>query len=248
MKVIQEQVVCRSGPSYKDSKREKPFNLVKIVFYYESDKNDKLCLDELIQKGNDLATRVNPGAANKAAFSRNEHRIKNNCVAGVLAEYAWKLYLNIDKEIVLETTLEDISSQIDLKIISNSKKLEVRSSFPRKGIDFAICHPVHQFDIIGPYNNNYKPDEIQKDFYIRALFPFESSLIMDKIRQDDFAVYLTGGVTWDMMADNDIAIIKNFIAQDEIDATKLTAESSYRVVPFSNSLDTLEISEIIKRA
>lgn len=248
MKIIQEQMICQSKTPYKDSKRKKPFNLVKFVFYYESDKSDKTCLDELIQKGSDLSTKVNSGAANNAALSRNEDRIKNNCIAGVLAEYAWRNYLNIDKKIVSETTLESASNQIDLKIISNSKKIEVRSSFPRNGIEFAICHPVYQFDIIGPYNNKYKPDEIEKDFYVRTLFPFDSSLIIEKIKLDDLAVYLTGGATWAMMTDSNIAIIKDFIPDGEINATRLIVKSSYRVVPFSDSLDTLEISELIKRA
>ena len=65
---------------------------------------------------------------------------------------------------------DDASRQIDLKVISNNKKIEVRSSFPRNGIEFAICHPSYEFDVIGPYSNNYKPGEIQKDYYVRTLF------------------------------------------------------------------------------
>ena len=214
MKIENEQIVCRNNPSYRNSKRTNSFNLIKIVFNYKSNNEDKLCLDDLIQKGNALATRVNPRAANYALSLRNKSRINNNCIAGVLAEYTWKTYLNVDKDIVRETTLVSASNQIDLEIISNSKKIEVRSSFPWKGIDFAICHPAKQFDVIGPYSNNYKPDEMQKDIYVRTLFPFDSYLIMDKIKQDDFGVYLTGGATWDMIADDTIAIIKDFIPED----------------------------------
>lgn len=248
MKIIKEQIVCQNNLIYKNSNRKKPFNLIKIVFDYISDKNDKVCLDGLFQKGIDLAAKVNAGAANNAVIFRHQYRIKNNCIAGILSEYSWKIYLNLDKEIVSETTIENVNNQIDLEILSNSKKIEVRSSFPRNGIEFAICHPVYQFDIIGPYINNYKPKEIQKDFYVRALFPFDSSLIVEKIKQDGLIFYLTGGATWAMMADSSISIIKDFIPDGEIDLMKLSTRSSYRVVPFSNSLDTLEISESIKRS
>lgn len=248
MKIIEQQIICRNIPTYTNSKRRKPFNLIKIVFNYISDKKDNACLDELIKKGNDLATKVNAGAANNASLSRNQYRIKNNCIAGTIAEYAWKNYLNLDTEIVSETAFENVSSQIDLEIISNAKKIEVRSSFPRNGIEFAICHPIHQFDVIGPYTNNYKPVEIQKDFYVRTLFSFDSSLIIEKAKEDDFTVYLTGGVSWAMIVDDSIAIIKNFVPDDEIDASKLTTKSSYRVVPFDNALDTLEISNLMKES
>lgn len=247
MKIIQEQIICQNNLSYTNSNRKIPFNLVKIVFYYQSNRNDAFLLNELIETGSDLATKVNSGAANNAALSRNYERIKNNCIAGVLAEYAWRSYLNKDREIVAETSFESVNNQIDLKIISNAKTIEVRSSFPRNGIEFAICSFKYEFDIIGPYNNNYKPTEIQKDFYIRTLFPFESHLIIEKIKLDGFAIYLTGGATWAMMADNNTAIIKDFIPEDEIDANRLKGKSSYRVVPFSKSLDTLQIAELIKR-
>ncbi|MFA5935051.1 MAG: hypothetical protein WC827_04155 [Candidatus Paceibacterota bacterium] len=246
MKIIQEQIVCQNDIKYENSKRTKPFNLIKVIFNYKSDKDDRLCLDELIKKGNELSINVNAGTANNATLSRNEYRIKTNCVAGVIAEYAWKKILNLDKETVSETPFEGANNQIDLKIISNSKKIEVRSSFPRNGIKFAICHPNYQFDVIGPYNNNYKPEEIQKDFYVRTLFPFDSSLVLENLKLDGFEVYLTGGATWEMMTDNNISIIKDFIPDGEISNARLTTKSSYRVVPFSDSLDTLEILKLVK--
>lgn len=142
----------------------------------------------------------------------------------------------------------DFFNQIDLRITSNLKTVEIRSSFPRNGIEFAICHATYEFDIIGPYNNTYKPGEIQKDFYIRTLFPFDSALIIEKIQQNNFGVYLTGGATWAMMSDDNIAIVKDFIPDGEINPDRLSSKSSYRVVPFSRSLDTLQISKLIRTA
>ncbi|MFR9165704.1 MAG: hypothetical protein ACLVKO_05585 [Dysgonomonas sp.] len=171
----------------------------------------------------------------------------DNCIAGVLAEFCWKDYLNKEIEIVSETEFSSANNQIDLRIISNSKTIEVRSSFPRNGISFAICHPQHQFDIIGPYANSYKPGEIQKDFYVRTLYPFQSNLIATKIKEDEFKVYLTGGATWNMMINPEIGINKNLIPEDELDPTRINTASTYRVVPFNKALDTIQIkSQIVQ--
>jgi len=134
-----------------------------------------------------------------------------------------------------------------LRILNQNKTIEVRSSFPRASIPFVLCHSKYQFDVIGPYKNNYKPDEIQKDFYVRTLFRMDSPLdLLTKIKQDDFVVNLTGGATWSMMVNNSIAKEKNFIPDDEFIAERTEIASTYRVVPFSNSLDTLEILNLIK--
>ena len=31
----------------------------------------------------------------------------------------------------------------------------------------------YQFDVIGPYVNDYKPGEINKDFFVRTLYPYD---------------------------------------------------------------------------
>jgi len=246
MQIIQNKIDCRNNPNYKNSKREATFQYVKYVFNYQSDNDDKILLDKLIEKGRNLSSNVNQGAANNSSYNRSSQRVLNNCIAGVLAEYVWKHFLNLKGDIVSETTLESASNQIDLKILSNSKTIEVRSSFPRNGIEFAICHAVYEFDIIGPYDNTYKLNEIQKDFYIRTLFAFESNFILDKLKQNGFEVYLTGGATWEMMTDNNISVVKNFIPDGEINLDRLGTKSNYRVVPYSKALDTIQITELIK--
>ena len=112
--------------------------------------------------------------------------------------------------------MENAGTQIDLAVISNSKRIEVRSSFPHNGISFAVCNSGYQFDIIGPYSNGYKPGEIQKDYYIRILFHLQNPIdLLDKVQKNGFEVYLTGGATWQMMSNPLIAIEKNFIPDDE---------------------------------
>jgi hypothetical protein len=174
---------------------------------------------------------------------RSPERILADCIAGVVSEYFWKLYLNSEENVVSETEFDDASRQIDLKVISNNKKIEVRSSFPRNGIEFAICHPSYEFDVIGPYSNNYKPGEIQKDYYVRTLFHlYNPTDIISMISADSFKVYLTGGATWDMMIDNDYSKNKTLLPDFGLGVIQ---KASYRVVPFSKSKDTREIKRVI---
>jgi hypothetical protein len=159
---------CRK--SYADTNREKPFRIVICKFFYNSDESDRETIDDLISKGTSLAKKVNPKAANDAAKSRDYLRILNNCIAGLIAEYLWQRYLNRKDKIVVETTYSEAKTQIDLEIISNKKKIEVRSSFPYASLAYALCHGENEFDVIGSYANSYKAGEIQKDFYVRTLF------------------------------------------------------------------------------
>ena len=142
----------------------------------------------------------------------------------------------------------------------HNKKIEVRSSFPRNGIDFALCSSTDEFDVIGMYSNGYKPAEIQKNYYVRALFhlalvrywdkdantriPIVEKLL-EKIKTDGFETFLTGGATWEMMIDDSIGMAKNFIPHDEKSIGRLKTATSYRVVPFSKALDTKEIFDMI---
>jgi hypothetical protein len=238
------------------------FRVARYTFNYQSNKADKAYLDQFLDKGQQLAKQVNPGAANHAATKRSFDKILNNCVAGLIAEHLWERYLNRHSTIVRARTYERASSQIDLEVIANRKKIEVRSSFPRKGIDFALCSGKYEFDVIGPYANSYKPDEIQKDYYLRTLFHLQKigerqtsdgrtiaiiENLTNKLRKDGFAVYLTGGVPWHRMVDDSTAKDKNLIPEDEMDINRVGTATYYRVVPFSKAYDTVEIYETISR-
>ncbi|MGK0365663.1 MAG: hypothetical protein ACI85O_002729 [Saprospiraceae bacterium] len=247
----------RSDPN---TKRTIPFRAIKYTFNYSSDIADKSLLTDFITKGETLALKVNPGAANDGRNKRAAAKIRQNCIAGLLAEYLWKDFLNRKKVTVEETEMEEASTQIDLRVIANGKKIEVRSSFPRNGIDFAICHSTKEFDILGFYSNDYKPGEIQKDYYLRTLFhlaverywekdsttriPIIEKL-EEKMKRDGFEVFLTGGADWNMMIDDAFSQEKHLIPEDEISQTRLQTKSSYRVVPFSKALDTYDIFEQI---
>lgn len=230
-----------------NTKMKRSFNVVRYLFFYQTDNTDKKLIESLITEGKKLACFVNPGAANNGTSKRTFTRIICNCIAGVLSEYLWKDYLNREKTIVRATECKDIAAQIDLEIISNKKKIEVRSSFPRNGIPFAICNSRFEFDVIGPYSNKYKPGEVQKDYYVRTLFHLHDPLeLITKIKQDGFEAYLAGGATWKMMINNNFAKQKNLKPHGDISLIREENAANYRVVPFSNALDTTEICNLIR--
>lgn len=231
------------GDHFSSTCRRTPFGVMDYTLNYHSCLEDKELIDSLLEKACLLAREVNPGAANDSVHQRTANEILANCIAGVVSEYFWILYINTENEVVSETDFEGSAGQIDLKVVATGKKIEVRSSFPRNGLEFALCHPVYQFDILGPYSNSYKPDEIQKDYYVRTLFHLAPPTeILRKIKKDNFHVYLTGGATWNMMIDNRYSRNKSLIPEDDLHVEKATL---YRVVPFSNALDTHSIKNAI---
>lgn len=221
--------------------RNIPFEVAKYVFNYQTDSKDKQIIDNLVKQGMVLAEKVNPGAANYGKSSRAKSTIIKNSISGLLAEFVWLDFISHHKIGCSSTDFTEAKKQIDIVILDNNKKIEVRSSFPRNGLKFALCHNKYQFDVIGPYVNDYKPGEIMKDFYVRTLFPFSSNQLLQRIKQDNFQVFLTGGATWSMMLDDSVSFKKDFIPEDELDPTRLESASIYRVVPFSKALDSFEI-------
>lgn len=243
MKIVDGYIDC--SKRYPNSQRKKPFYAVRYSLFYNSDENDKQLIDFLIEKAKRLANNVVANAANNSLKLRNSSRVFSNCLAGVISEHFWLLFLNKESEVVSYTTFTHASNQIDLEIIKTHGKIEVRSSFPRKGVEFAICD-IHQFKIIGPYSNSYKNGEVKKDFYVGALFHLNSpEEIINKVKQDGFSFFLTGGATWDMMWDDTKAIISDLTPDD---AFAIQLHTSYRVVPYSNALDTKEVKEAIYKS
>lgn len=224
----------------KRTKRLKPFCVIGYKFSYSEDRE---LLDEIIRSSEELAKKVFTCAANDSIHERTKDRLFANCLAGVSSEYCWRHFLNFKVECVRATPFLSASNQVDLEIIVNKKKVEVRSSFPRNGAKFAICHPEKEFDILGPYSNTYKPGEIEKHYFIRTLFELEKPTdIIKKVRSEDFILYLTGGATREMMLDPNISIIKDLIPEDSFE---VTSKTSYRVVPFHMALDSKEIYNLI---
>jgi hypothetical protein len=244
-----DKIVCQNIDGYQNSKRSLPFWIAKIIFSYESSIFDKAIITAIEAEAYKLAGAVNPGAANNAVDKRTEARLLSNSMAGVLSEYAWKTFLNCASVdlLVQETPFVDAMTQIDLVTVNRQDNLllEVRSSFPRNGVEFAICHEMYEFDILGPYCNDYKPSEVQKNYYLRALYHVSSpEEFLQAIKKNHFICHLTGGASWEMMMDDDIAINKTLIPEDTVG--KVDKASDYRVIPFNKALDVVEVFKLLK--
>jgi len=246
MRIQHSEINCRDIANFHNSNRKKVFRLVECKYNYCSSSEDKREIDKIIEKGMGLKENVNKHAANQSKTIRSDARIICNSIAGILAEHCWKTFLNhfCKIPIVEESQYSDAITQIDLKTTFTNKTIEVRSSFPRNGVPFAICHSRYQFDIIGPYTNYYKIGEIPKDYYLRVLYHLDRPTdFMSECKKDGFVVYLTGGATLDMMKDDKVSFNKSFAPEDGY----LDDKASYQVVPFSSALDTIEIAEMINK-
>jgi len=200
----------------------------------------------MLTQAETLASQVTKNSANNASFVRPQERLVRNALAGLLSERAWRLAVNglTKKETLSSTNFTHTYEQIDL-VTDDNKTLEVRSSFPRKGLTFALCNPTYEFDVIGPYINDYKPGEISKDLYVRTLFPFEESELHERIRGEGIQMFLTGGATHEMFSDSSIFIEKSMTSMEKILLNQVGPASKYRVIPFSKALDTFQIAEIL---
>lgn len=237
---------CREENGFENSGRIEPFTFSYTRFFANTNENHAKFIEKLLKSASRLAQSVNPGAANNPSEQRKFQRLLANAAAGLLAEFCWKKYINSMAGILLAdyAEFETAATQTDLIITTTGKRIEVRSSFPRNKISFALCHPRYEFDILGPYSNSVKPGEIQKDFYLRTLYYIpDGTSFLDYLKQDKFPVFLTGGATWEMMTDDRFSKNKDLLPEDSI-SLKSGQKATYRVVPFSKALDT---SQMIKK-
>ena len=178
----------------------------------------------------DLAKRVNPHKANDSISERDKNRLILDALGGVLAEYGWYNYIKSTYgDIVKFTEFKTALKQIDL-LLSNNKSLEVRASFPRNGVKFAVCNMRYNFKSICKYDNLYKPNEIDKDFFASVLFETRKE---EMLNSDSIIFYLIGGSTREMMENTSISFIDNLIAEDDLTKEK----TSYKVICLYNALD-----------
>jgi len=119
--------------------------------------------NKLIETSEQLAKDLNAGAANNSAYLRNSQRRKMDAFGGLCAEYGWEKYINsVFNEIASPTPFTNASRQIDIQL-SNGETIEVRSSFPYKGVKFALCNKTANFKNIGPYSNSIKKGETHRN-------------------------------------------------------------------------------------
>lgn len=201
------------------------YKVVRCIF-----KNKVSGVSEYYKKAWNLAKQVNPHQANDSTSQRDKERLILDALGGILAEYGWYYYIKRNfGEIVNFTEFKSSIGQIDL-LLSNGKTIEVRSSFPRNGIKFAICNERYNFKNICKYDNLYKPDEIDKDFFACVLFETQKSQMLSA---DEIVFYLIGGSTKKMMLNETIAYTANLVAEDDL----VQQKTRYKVIKICNALD-----------
>ena len=231
---------------YPNTKRVSRFRYIQVDLLPSTNLEDQKLLTGMLAQAEDLARQVTKNSANDASFVRSQERLIRNALAGLLSECAWRLAINglTQKETLLSTKFNHTHDQIDL-VSSENKTIEVRSSFPRKGLAFALCNPTYEFDVIGPYVNNYKPSEISKDIYVRTLFPFDESELIERVKGKGIQMFLTGGATNEMFMNPKTFIEKSMTAMEDVILNQTGPASTYKVIPFSRALDTFEVAEIL---
>lgn len=194
--------------------------------------------EKLYNKARDLAENVNSGAANNSELKRNAQRRLIDSFGGLIAEKGWETFINNNFDnIAKPTKFIQSNGQIDIEL-SNGHTCEIRSSFPRNGVKFAICNDRYNFRNIGPYSNSIKIGEIQKDFYLSVLFDTSKIKLLT---DDEIKFTLVGGSTWSMMIK--IGYNTDLVPEDDSFAGK----SNYRVIDLKNVLDAEGILNKIRK-
>jgi len=110
--------------------------------------------------------------------------------------------------------------------------IEIRSSFVKNGVKFAICNGRYNFKNIGPYSNTVKPGEVQKNLYLAVLF----NTPKDELLQGDRINFtLIGGSTWQMMVN--IGYDDPLEPKDAL----VPIKSRYRVIQMKDVLDVEQV-------
>lgn len=224
MSFIYEQINCQIPKNIQYINRD--YVVVKAIF-----NNSENHTTRIQEKAWNLAKSVNPHKANDSTSPRNRERLILDALGGVIAEEAWFYYINrvFGKGTVTFTPFDGADGQIDL-LLNNGKSIEIRSSFPRNGIKFAICHDRYNFKNICKYDNLYKPSEADKDFFGCALFETQKENL---INESNIVLYLIGGSTRAMMLDQNLSFTTSLIAEGDLTENKTT----YRVIYLKDALD-----------
>lgn len=205
---------------------DRVYTIIKCTFDNTNEENKNYIHNKALE----LALNVNPNRANDATNPRGRDRLTQDALGGVLAEHGWLWYINsiYGEDTASFTAFETANGQIDI-LLSNNKTLEVRSSFPRNGVKFAICNDRYNFRNICRYDNFYKPEEVNKDFFASVLFETQKNNLLNA---NEIIFYLIGGSTRAMM-ESDICYTADLVAEDDMTETR----TSYKVIDLKNALD-----------
>ncbi len=228
-KLQYELINCKIQTNPKeniDYNINRTYTVVKCTFD-NTNENDRKYFHE---KAFELAKNVNPAQANDSINDRDKTRLINDALGGVLAEQGWLWFINSEygDNTASFTDFKGAVGQIDI-LLSNNKTIEVRSSFPRNGTKFAICNNKNNFRNICKYNNFYKPEEANKDFFASVLFETSKVQLMTN---REIIFYLIGGSTRQMMGSS-ICYDADLTAEDDLTQVR----TKYKVIDLKNALD-----------
>lgn len=188
--------------------------------------------NKIYEEAEKLANQVNPYAANDPAAARDNQRLIQDAIGGLIAEQAWLQFINEHFGVIASPTkFISATGQIDIKL-NNGETAEIRSSFPRNGVGFGICSNKFNFKNIGPYHSSVKPGEIQKNLYLGVLFETQKS---ELLTVDEIKLALVGGSTWEMM------LHKGTAAPLIPEGGHIQERATYRVIRYADALDASEI-------
>lgn len=222
------------------------YNVITISFNPIKNQYDNYVLKMISNHAKKMADNVNNKAANNSDQPREKSALITDNFIGTLSEYSWKIAINalLVDTIVKESDSVNLENQIDLETLKDKYSIEVRSSFVRNGIKFALGNSNHPFDILGPYINDYKLEESSKDFYLRCLYHFDNrkkSEFINKVNNEGIVVYLIGGASLEMMQDESLYIIKNMKAGSEIGINVEGSLTQFKAIPIPKAKDALTI-------
>lgn len=209
------------------------YNVIKCTIYKNDDDYKKI-YDEAQKK---YAT-MNSHKANNSTEKRSNLERFVDCFAGFISELAVKNFFDEQNLPVIRLDSNSSLNQKDLIIERNKKIIEVRSSFVYKSIEFAIFSKEKNYKIVGPYINEYKPNEITKDYYITTLFETKKDKILEA---KEIVLYIIGAATKEMMNDDKISFNDPLDNQNNNQKCK----TLYRVIRICDSISIFQLLENI---
>lgn len=251
-----------------------PFRIQKIVLNVHNPHSQ-----QIIQKAKNRLARIQFNPINSSGEKRDDVEIRLKSFCGLIVEQlCFQILSRYNRNPNITIELDDSNTpmeQIDLKIhkswvtqqavkATRTQTVEIRSSFPFKPIEKVVAQ---DFDILGPYINQVKKEEIAKDFYLRFLFSLDypkeyiiknqegkkdfsktTTHVLEKMYFDDelnlkrnMTIYFVGGATNTMMLDETIAYTGNMGTSN----FNTENEAQYRKIKIRNALDCIAIMQMM---
>lgn len=212
--------------------------ICEINYSYFTDNEKKEILDD----ANNIIKNAHAGTAN-SNINRNPKTKENDAFAGILAEFAIMKFLNtLIPNSACRPPVTSTKNQIDIfwKYQNTTYSLEVRSSFVKNGIPFALyaidrSNKEPYFDILGPYYQEYKTTyDSQKDVYARVLFTGNKYNVKERFLKNDENFYIIGFMEGEKL----INLNKHKNLKGNTTFSKLGSKfGDYRVAPIDKITD-----------